>query len=108
MKAPEPEHAQLPENPVNRKAPRPSRPDLVSAPQKVARALGDVVIHRPVGHQPGPVREVVGPTPQQAVELGHDVVPRSLIAGTKNPPDASLHPLIVVGLAASLPSRSKS
>src|ERR1035437_8291771 len=45
-------------------------------PQKVPHAFIDVVIDRTISHQPRPVTEVVGPSPQNPVELISHVRPR--------------------------------
>src|SRR5712691_11535144 len=64
-------------------------------PQKVLRSLIDVVIHRPVGHEPRTVTEVVRPRAQHAIELLLHLVPRRLpghftprliASGTRLPP----------------------
>ena len=59
--APELKHAEFAKHDVIAKALRPARRDLVPPSQKVLRALIDVVIHCPVGHQPGSIAEVVRP-----------------------------------------------
>src|SRR5260370_11239975 len=92
MKAPELKYPQLPEDDVLGKAPRPSRRDLVSPPQKVPHTVPDVMIDRSVGHEPRAVAEVVRPPAQHAVELLPHLVPRRLVARTEDLPDASLDP----------------
>src|SRR5712692_2485955 len=93
MKAPKLEHAQLPEDDVRGEAPRPSRGDLVSPPQEVPCPFPDVVIDRPIRHEPCSVGEVASPAAQHAVEVRHDLFPRLLVCRTKDLPDASLDPL---------------
>src|SRR5260370_7950622 len=93
MKAPELKYPQLPEDDVLGKAPRPSRRDLVSPPQKVPHTVPDVMIDRSVGHEPRAVAEIVRPPAQHAVELLPHLVPRRLIARTEDLPDASLVPI---------------
>src|SRR5260370_14779168 len=90
MKAPELKYPQLPEDDVLGKAPRPSRRDLVSPPQKVTDSVPAVMIDRSVGHEPRAVAEVVRPPAQHAVELLPHLVPRRLVARTAALPDASL------------------
>src|SRR5438445_271785 len=91
--APEPEYPQLPEHDVSGIALRPSRGDLVSPPLKVPHTFPDVVVDRPVGHEPCAVREVVRPPAQDAVELVLHLTPRRLVDRSEDPPDASLDPL---------------
>src|SRR2546425_622548 len=91
--APEPEYPQLPKDDVSGIALRPSRRDLVSPPQKVPRTFPDVVIDRPVGHEPCAVGEVVRPPAQYAIELVLHLAPRRLVARAEDLSDASLDPL---------------
>src|ERR671919_2892030 len=92
MKAPELKHTPLPEDHVRGEAPRPSRGDLVSPPQKVLGPFPDVVIDRPIRHEPRSVGEVLSPSAQHGIESRHHLFPRRLVARTENLPDASLDP----------------
>ena len=93
MEAPELKDAQLPEDDVCGKALRPSRTNLVPPPQKLLYAIVDVVIDRPVGHEPRAVGEVVRPPAHHAVKLALHLVPRPLVARSEDLSDASLDPL---------------
>ena len=75
MKAPELKHPLLPEDDVCGEAPRSARRDLLPPPQKVPHTVPDVAIDRPVGHEPGTVREVVRPSAHHTVEFRLHLVP---------------------------------
>jgi hypothetical protein len=92
MKAPKLEHAQLSEDHVRGEALRPSRGDFVPPPQKVPYPFPDVVIDRPIRHEPRSVGEVLSPPTQDRVELRHHLFPRRLVGRTKDLADASLDP----------------
>src|SRR3989442_4665188 len=93
MKAPEVKHDQLSEYHVRREATRPTRRDLEPQTQKVPCSFPDVVIDRPIRHEPRSVGEVAGPPAQYTVKVRHDLFPWLLVCRTKDLPDASLDPL---------------
>src|SRR5262249_1701679 len=93
MEAPKLKYPQLSEDDVRGEALRPSRRDLVPPPQKVPYTFVDVVIDRPVGHQPRAIGEVVRPPANNAIELVLRLIPRRLVTRTEDTPDASLDPL---------------
>ena len=64
----QPEHAQLLENRMIREASGASRRHLMAPPQESANRLVDIVVRRPVGHQPRAVAKVVGPASQEMVQ----------------------------------------
>src|SRR5262249_39846843 len=92
MKAPQLEHAQLSEDDVRGETLRPSRRDLVPPPQKVSYPFPDVVVDRPIRHEPRSVGEVLSPSAQYRIELRQHLFPRRLVCRTKDLPDASLDP----------------
>src|SRR5713226_6748550 len=93
MKAPELEDSQFPEDHVRGEALRPSRRDLAPPPQEVSHAFPDVVIDRPIPHEPTTIAEVVRPSAHHAVEILLHLVPRPLVARSEDLSDAPLDPL---------------
>ncbi len=55
--------------------------------------LVDVVIRRPVGHQPRAVAEIARPAPQQMVQPDTHLIPRRDVAGDKYLPHSRLETL---------------
>ena len=51
-------HAQLAKHQLAAELPRAARGHLLPPPQKSPHSLTHVVVHRPAGHQPGPMRKV--------------------------------------------------
>ena len=74
---------------------------LVSTPEKVAYASSDVPIHGSIPHEPGPVAEVVRPSPQNPVHSARHLGPRVLIPRPEHLPHPSftLFTLFFEGLA---------
>ena len=67
---------------------------LVSTPEKVANALSNVLIHGSISHEPGPVAEVVRPSPQNPVQMPRHLGPRlaDSLAGAPSAPPSSPSP----------------
>src|ERR1700712_1040599 len=61
--------------------------------QEAANRLVDMVVSRPVGHQPRAVAEVSCPATQEIVQPGAHFVPRSDIGGDHDLPHARLEAL---------------
>jgi hypothetical protein len=75
------QNAQRTKDHVIRQNARAPRRHLVSPSQEMTDASFDMVIHRPIRQQSGPVAEVTRPAAQKAVQLAGHFRPTSLIAG---------------------------
>lgn len=93
MQCSQPHNAKVPKDLFSGKTPGASRWHLVSPSQEVANPMIDKLINRPIGHQSGPIAEVVSPAVEYPIQPDGYLRPRALIATTKHFANAPLQTL---------------
>ena len=92
MNPAEPQHAEVAEHHPIGVAPGAARRHLVTPNQEVADPVVDVIVDRPIGHEPRAVAEVRGPAAKQAVQAIAHLRPRSHVARNQEVADLGREP----------------